>query len=91
MRMPDQSLVRWKAIALSLFPLPIALGLTMVVYFDSMSAGSVFDDPFDLRHAGGANRTLMPAVFRPSPKYMVARALRPAVFSAKEHQGKPFL
>ena len=51
--MPDQSFVRWKAIALSLFPLPIALGLTLAVYFDSMSAGFMFDDPFDLRRASG--------------------------------------
>ena len=51
--MPDQSFVRWKALALSLFPLPIALGLTLAVYFDSMSAGFMFDDPFDLRRASG--------------------------------------
>ena len=51
--MPDQSPVRWKATALSLVPLPIALGLTLAVYFDSLSAGFMFDDPFDLRRASG--------------------------------------
>ena len=53
MQLPDQTVAPWKATALSLLPLPIALGLTLAVYFDSMSAGFMFDDPFDLRRASG--------------------------------------
>ncbi len=53
MQMPNQSVAQWKAMALSLLPLPIALGLTLAVYFDSLYAGFMFDDPFDLRRASG--------------------------------------
>ena len=50
-QMPDHSVERWKAIALSWLPLPIAIGLTLAFYFDSLSAGFMFDDPIDLRRA----------------------------------------